>query len=138
MQGPIGGEDPSPQEERSASGGVGGCAPAGLVWSTFLEKFVVTMGCGSKFLWAHSDDLITWSLAEELYSPYKDIENVTIARMITANNYPNLMDQTAPKKFNDRNYYTIGETAHLFWVSIGHSPHTDGRNLWATPMKFSK
>lgn len=125
-------------EDHSDTGGAGGCAPAGLVWSTFLSKFVVTLGCGSKFLWAHSEDLITWSTPEELYNPRTDIANSSIARMVTANNYPNLMDASAPKAFHDRNYYTIGETAHLFWVSIGHSPETDGRHLWATPMKFSK
>ena len=40
------------------------CAPAGLVWSTYLNTFVVTLGCnlgGGAFQWATSDDLITWS-----------------------------------------------------------------------------
>ena len=55
---------PLESQQHGGSGGVGGCAPAGLVWSAFLEKFVVTLGCGSKFLWAHSDDLITWSAAQ--------------------------------------------------------------------------
>ena len=53
-------------------------------------------------------------------------------------NYPNFMDPTAPKAFNDRNYYTVGEEAHLFWVSIGDNPEHYGRHLWATPFKFEK
>ena len=26
----------------------------------FLSKIVVTLGCGSTFLWSHSEDLITY------------------------------------------------------------------------------
>ena len=43
-----------------------GCAPAGLVWSAYLKTFVVTLGCGSKFQVAFSDDLITWSTPQDL------------------------------------------------------------------------
>ena len=43
-----------------------GCAPAGLVWSAYLEKFVVTLGCGATFKLATSDDLIIWSEPQEL------------------------------------------------------------------------
>ena len=53
-------------------------------------------------------------------------------------NYPNFMDPTAPKAFGDRNYYTVGAEAHLFWVSIGDNPEHYGRHLWAAPFKFEK
>ena len=43
-----------------------GCAPAGLVWSAYLKTFVVTLGCGSKFQVAFSDDLISWSTPQDL------------------------------------------------------------------------
>ena len=38
--------------------------------------------------------------------------------------------------FADRNYGTIGQNPYLFWASIGHSPYSDGRHLWATPYTF--
>ena len=48
------------------------------------------------------------------------------------------MDPTAPTAFGDNNYYTIGQHPYLFWVSIGHSPYSDGRHLWATPFRFNR
>jgi len=115
-----------------------GCAPAGLVWSEYLRKFVVTLGCGSKFQWAYSDDLIKWSEPQELYNPHTDISNASIKKVVLGMNYPNFMDPTAPAAFGDRNFYTIGQTPYLYWASMGHSPYSDGRHLWATPMKFHK
>lgn len=66
-----------------------GCAPAGLVWSAYLEKFVVTLGCGSDFKWATSDDLITWSDPELLDIREGMPANVSV--MIRAQNYPTFM-----------------------------------------------
>ena len=46
------------------------CAAMGMVWSTYLEKFVVTLDCGtqkgSSFQMALSDDLVhlRWVLKE--------------------------------------------------------------------------
>ena len=111
-----------------------GCAPAGLVWSTYLHKFVVTLGCGSSFQWATSDDLIVWSAPMPL--DVKQHMPANVSKMVVGMNYPTFMDTTAPTAFGDDNYYTIGQHPHLFWVSIGHSPYTDGRHLWATPFTF--
>jgi hypothetical protein len=53
-------------------------------------------------------------------------------------NYPTFMDPTAPTAYGDRNYYTIGQTPYLFWVSIGDNPESIGRHLLATPFTFHK
>ena len=57
---------------------------------------------------------------------------------VVAMNYPTLMDPTAPTELSDNNYYTVGQHPYLFWASIGHSPESDGRHQWATPMTFQK
>jgi hypothetical protein len=117
-----------------------GCAAMGLVWSTYLEKFVVTMECGTamggQIQFATSDDLVHWSKSTEFYSE-KDLP-ADIKKNVTSMHYPTLMDPTAPTAFNDSNFYTVGQTPYLYWVSIGHSPYTDGRSLWATKVKFEK
>ena len=89
----------------------------------------------TEFMVATSEDLITWSNATVLYSP-KDLP-ANVSRLVTGMQYPSLMDPSAPFLYGDRNYATIGREAYLYWVSIGHSPYTDGRNLWATKMSFS-
>jgi hypothetical protein len=110
----------------------GDCFPAGLVWSEYLERFVVSLGCSnSKILYSTSEDLIHWDPAVELYDPRPMKEVVSLT-------YPAFIDPTAPTAFNDSNYHTIGQNPWLFWVSLGHSPYTDGRHLWATPMKFTR
>jgi hypothetical protein len=43
-----------------------GCQAAGIVWSEYLQTFVVTLGCGAEFKWATSNDLITWSAPQLL------------------------------------------------------------------------
>lgn len=131
-----------------------GCAPYGLVWSAHLQQFVVTLGCYSNylssnargagpgavaadrrvFMMATSDDLITWSNATVLYSP--DDLPANVSKMVTGMQYPSFVDPSAPSAFGDRNFATIGPNPYLYWVSIGHSPYTDGRHLWATPMEF--
>jgi hypothetical protein len=113
-----------------------GCQAAGIVWSTYLEKFVVTLGCGETFQWATSDDLIVWSEPQLLDVMHSMPANQS--KMVVAMNYPTFMDPTAPTAFADRNFYTIGQTPYLFWASIGHSPYSDGRHQWATPFRFEK
>jgi hypothetical protein len=111
-----------------------GCQAAGLAWSTYLEKFVVTLGCGSAFKWATSEDLITWSEPTAFALPHGLAPNVS--KMVSAMNYPTFMDPSVAE--SDRNYGTIGQKPYLFWASIGHSPYTDGRHQWATPFEFKK
>lgn len=142
-----------------------GCAPYGLVWSDYLQKFVVSLGCYSfyddendrvdkqrrtantrgrfgtsttsnEFMFASSKDLISWSIANRF--EFKSDLPANISKNVTAMQYPLLFDATAPSQFQDRNYNTIGPNAYLYWVSFGHSPYTDGRNLWATPVEFHK
>ena len=108
------------------------CAAMGLVYSTYLERFVVTLGCwGSKFLYSTSADLVHWEPAQPLYNPMPH-------PMVVSISYPAFMDPTAPTAFNDTNFHTIGQEPYLFWVSMGHSPYSDGRHLWATKMRFEK
>merc|ERR1712166_1284446 len=113
-----------------------GCQAAGIVWSEYLEKFVVTLGCGAEFKWATSDDLITWSVPQLLDVMHNMPANQS--KMVVAKNYPTFMDPSAPTVYGDNNYYTIGQKPYLFWASIGHSPHSDGRHQWATPFIFQK
>lgn len=112
-----------------------GCQAAGISWSTYLNKFVATLGCGSSFQWATSEDLITWSKPQLL--DYTHNMPANVSKMVSAANYPTFMDPTAPS-MGDNNYYTIGQNPYLYWASIGHSPETDGRHQWATPFKFQK
>jgi hypothetical protein len=114
-----------------------GCAPAGLAWSSYLGKFIVTLGCGSRgFQLATSDDLIRWSTPVAL--DVKRLMPPNVSKMVVDMNYPTFMDVDAFAAAGDRNYQVVGRTPHLFWASIGHSPHTDGRHLWATPFSFQK
>jgi hypothetical protein len=55
------------------------------------------------------------------------------AHNVSSMSYPTFMDDGA----GDANFGTIGAHPTLFWVSIGHSPYTDGRRLWATPFNVS-
>lgn len=114
------------------------CAALGMVWSDYTKTFIVTLGCfgaqGRDFYFAWSDDLIHWSDAQPFYSA-KDLP-ANVSKVVVNINYPTFMDPTAPEAFNDPNFETIGQHPYLFWVSMGHSPETDGRHLWATPMKF--
>jgi hypothetical protein len=117
-----------------------GCAAHGLVWSEYLQQYVVTLGCrqsaGAKFRYATSDDLIHWSEAQPL-DPLHNLDP-QIAKFVVNMNYPTFMDPTAPTAFGDRNFHTIGQNPSLFWVSMGHSPESDGRHLLATPFTFQK
>ena len=113
-----------------------GCAPAGMVWSNYLNQFVITLGCGGTFKFATSHDLIRWSTPQLLDVMHK--LSPSLSKMVVGKNYPTFMDLNAPQKFADGNYQIIGQTAHLFWSSIGHSPYSDGRHLLATPFTFQK
>lgn len=64
------------------------------MWSTYLEKFVVTLGCGETFQWATSDDLITWTPPQLLDVRHNMPTNTS--KMVVAMNYPTFMDPTAP------------------------------------------
>lgn len=112
-----------------------GCQAAGIAWSTYLEKFVVTLGCGDTFRWATSEDLITWSTPVD-FELRKGLDPAVL-KMVAAANYPTFMDPTSPA-MGDPNFYTIGQNPYLYWASIGHSPRTDGRHQWATPYTFQK
>jgi hypothetical protein len=72
--------------------------------------------------------------------PFFDADMVPprVKKMITSIGYPALLDPLAISSQGDRNIYTIGKEPYLFWVSLGDSPYTDGRHLWASPMRFNK
>jgi hypothetical protein len=112
------------------------CMPSGLVWSSYLLLWVITMDCinnqGGLFI-STSPDFITWSPAEEFYK-IKDLPP-NVERNVTSMTYPTFID---PNSIDSGNFGSIGQNASLFWVSIGHSPYTDGRRLWSTPFTFSK
>ena len=112
------------------------CMPSGVVFSTYLELFVITMDClnnqGGLFM-STSADLITWSPAVEFYA-HKDLPG-DVAKNVTEMTYPTFIDPSASEAGN---FGAIGQDPPLFWVSIGHSPYTDGRRVWATPFHFTK
>ena len=113
-----------------------GCPLGGMSWSTWLRKYVATMDCslqgGEQFYIATSDDLITWSVPQPFYNQHN--LPVNASKMVTSMSYPTFLDASSDPA--DLNFNSIGRTPLLTWVSIGHSPYTDGRRLWATPMQF--
>jgi hypothetical protein len=118
------------------------CNIFGLVWSAYWEKFVATIGCiggqqGRAFFFATSFDLIHWDQqgAKEFYNRSIDLPP-DVASQTTSFDYPALLDPTAYSRYNDPNFYTVGKRPYLFWTGLGHSPYTDGRHLWATPMEL--
>jgi len=112
-----------------------GCPLGGLAWSTALNLYVATMDCslqgGEQFYVTSSPDLITWADPQPFYNAKMLPANVS--KLITAMTYPTLVDPDA----GDKNFGTVGTHPWLFWGSIGHSPYSDGRHLWATAMKFA-
>eukprot|EP00039_Didymoeca_costata_P017089 m.313801 g.313801 ORF g.313801 m.313801 type:complete len:490 (+) comp16491_c9_seq37:198-1667(+) len=117
-----------------------GCAAHGLFYSKYLSKFVVTLGCDQArtpvFKLATSDDLVTWSPAQDLLT-MAEAKNQS-SKVVRGMNYPTFIDMSAPTDLNDPNYYTIGQHPYLYWVSIGDNPEDIGRNLLATPFTFNK
>ena len=129
------------------------CAPHGLTYSTKLGKFVVSLCCydswqtenprlhdggGSSmatFLFATSPDMITWSETTRFFNTTSDLP-ANISAMVTGKMYPSLFDPKEAAARGDRNFGVIGAEPWLYWVSIGHSPYSDGRHLWATPVDF--
>jgi len=116
------------------------CAALSMVWSVYLEKFVMTIGCfdelSKSFYISTSDDLIHWTPMRPFFDA--DMVPPRVKKMITSISYPSLLDPLAFSSRGDRNFYTIGKEPYLFWVSLGHSPYTDGRHLWASPMRFNR
>jgi hypothetical protein len=118
------------------------CNIFGIVWSVDWKKFVATVGCigGEQrraFYFATSNDLIHWGddEAKVLYNQSIDLPP-DISSQTTSFNYPAFLDPTAYSNYNDPNFYTIGKRPYLLWTGLGHSPYTDGRHLWATPMEL--
>jgi len=66
------------------------------------------------------------------YTFLKDLPH-NVSSMVTSMSYPTFIDPMS----GDANFNSIGQFPYLFWVSIGHSPETDGRHLWATPFSFT-
>jgi hypothetical protein len=109
--------------------------PSGLAWSTYLEQFVITlddMDNQHDLFVATSDDLVTWSTPQPFYS-FSDLP-ANVKENVTSLTYPTLVDLD----HGGPNFMAIGQNATLLWVSIGHSPYTDGRRVWATNVTFLK
>ena len=112
------------------------CMPSGLMYSSFLEQFVVTLDClkdQSAAYISYSKDMVAWTAPAPFYS-FSDLPP-EVKKNVTSITYPTFID---PAGLQGGNFNAMGQTAPLFWVSIGHSPWTDGRRLWATNMTFSK
>ena len=114
------------------------CSPFGLVWSPSLTLFFMTWAClngyGSFYV-TTSPDLIHWSTPQAIYDK-SDLPSATRTQ-VTSMHYPSFMDAAAPTLLDDPNYSRITSTPHLFWVSFGHSPYSDGRTVWATPLEIA-
>jgi hypothetical protein len=112
------------------------CMPSGLMYSTYLEQYVVTLDCledQSAAYIAYSPDLVAWTSPTPFYH-MGDLPP-EVRRNVTSITYPTFVD---PEGSVAGNFDSMGQTAPLFWVSIGHSPWTDGRRVWATNMTFQK
>ena len=107
-----------------------GCPVGGMAWSASLQLFVAAMDCslqgGAHFYYATSADLITWSAPTTLYT-YGDLP-ANASKLVTSMSYPTWVDPAG----GDPNFGQLSGDPWLSWVSIGHSPYTDGRKLWAT------
>jgi hypothetical protein len=106
------------------------------MYSSFLEQFVVTLDClkdESAAYISYSKDMVAWTAPAPFYS-FSDLPP-EVKKNVTSITYPTFID---PAGLQGGNFNAMGQTAPLFWVSIGHSPWTDGRRLWATNMTFSK
>lgn len=113
------------------------CMPSGLTWSTYLSQFVLTMDCIDRQRGVYisfSDDLVNWTNATEFYT-ITDLPP-DVQRNVTSMTYPTFLDPSTPHA--GANFMSIAQNATLFWSSIGHSPWTDGRRVFATPMTFTK
>jgi len=112
------------------------CSPFGLVWSTSLKLYLMSWSCLSDgpFYMTSSSDLIHWSTPQRFYE--KSMLSPSISRHVTSIHYPSLIDPRAPLLYKDPNYSTITSEPYLFWVSFGHSPYSDGRTVWATPLRI--
>ena len=60
----------------------------------YLDKFVVTLGCGATFQWATSDDLIVWS--EPQIIDIKHNMPANQSKVVVAMNYPTLLVSWPP------------------------------------------
>ena len=114
------------------------CPVGGWAWSAPLGAYLAALDCslqgGAHFYVAASDDLLHWGAPQTLYQA-SDLP-ADVRRNVTAMTYPTWLDARAPAR-GDANFATLGEEAYLSWVSIGHSPYTDGRRLWVTPVRFA-
>jgi hypothetical protein len=110
-----------------------------MVWSSYLGAYVASQDCslqgGSHFYFSTSTDLLSWSTPQTLYQQSDLPANVS--SLVTAMTYPTFLDPAAPER-GDINFGSMGQSAWLAWVSIGHSPYSDGRRLWATPLTFTR
>ena len=112
------------------------CMPSGLMYSTYLDQYVATLDCledqSAAFI-SYSSDMVAWTTPAPFYG-IKDLP-AEVRKNVTAFTYPTFVD---PSGLSGGNFNSMGQTAPLFWVSIGHSPYTDGRRLWATNLTFTK
>ena len=113
------------------------CSAEGLAYSKSLKSFIMTVGCNvltdkENFRYFMSKDLIQWSQPIVFFTR----SNADRYLNITGMSYPIIIDTNAPFH-GDPNYSVLqSNKAYLLWTSIGHSPYTDGRNSWASPIEF--
>ena len=111
-----------------------GCPVGGMAWSAALQLYVASLDCslqgGAHFYYATSPDLIRWSAPATLYT-HSDLP-ANASKVVTSMSYPTWVDPDP----NDPNFGTLSAEPWLSWVSIGHSPYTDGRKLWATQFRI--
>jgi hypothetical protein len=105
------------------------------MYSAYLGQYVVTLDClhdQSAAYISYSDDLVAWSEP----APFYHIADLPpeVRRNVTSITYPTFVDPQGLT--GGGNFDSMGQTAPLFWVSIGHSPWTDGRRVWATNFTF--
>lgn len=95
------------------------CTVLGTTFSTYLNRFVATMGCwadaqpgqGSpSFYWATSADFAHWEDVRVIYTPPPMAHTQFFL-------YPALLDPDAPSR-GDQNYMTIGQNAVLTFVQV--------------------
>ena len=110
------------------------CHPAGLVYMPSSKFFVLTWTCQDDFFYmtaSNDPNLQNWSRPYLFFNRTKNL-SVDALHYVVSIAYPNLLDPHS----DDDNFGTIGDEPYLFFVSLGHSPTTDGRRALALPLRI--
>lgn len=122
------------------------CGSNGLVVyrSPTATLFLMTWACHDNgfeddvfYMTASEDPLLqNWSHPHPFFDRTQTLSNDTLKHVLKVN-YPNLLDPKSPA-MGDANYGKVDKEPYLFFVGNGHSPYSDGRRVFALPMRLTE